>query len=269
MKPARPTAANFDSLYSHGFVRAAVGIPSVKVAEPLYNTERLLGLAPNYREFYEKRQFTAGRDRQQHRHWESRLPAQFVRVTIGKMPGGVPLCGGRPGESTTDCAWTNKGAFMKATLSRILVPTDFGPSSDAALDYAKLLAEPFGASLHLLHILEQPNVAGAWGSEVYLQELPGIRQAAQQEAQARLDQALTPSERDRFRASIDIVDGQVAETIVETALKSKCDLIIMGTHGRRGVAHLLLGSVAEKVARTASCPVLIVRGGEQTSNPAA
>ena len=158
---------------------------------------------------------------------------------------------------------------MKATLSRILVPTDFSPSSDAALDYAKLLAEPFGASLHLLHILEQPNVAGAWGSEVYVQELPRIREAAEKEAQARLDQSLTPAERDRLRASTAIADGQVAETIVETGRRGNCDLIVMGTHGRSGVAHLLLGSVAEKVARTASCPVLIVRGGEQTSVPAA
>ena len=136
---------------------------------------------------------------------------------------------------------------MKATLSRILVPTDFGPSwQNTALDYAKLLAEPFGAPLHLLHILEQPNVAGAWGSEVYVQELPRIREAAEKEAQARLDQSLTPSERDRLRASTEIADGQVAETIVKTAIKGKCDLIVMGTHGRSGVAHLLLGSVARK-----------------------
>jgi nucleotide-binding universal stress UspA family protein len=158
---------------------------------------------------------------------------------------------------------------MKATLSRILVPTDFSPSSDAALDYAKLLAEPFGASVHLLHILEQPNVAGPWGSEVYVQELPRIRQAAEQEAQARLGESLTLSERDRLRVSTEIADGQVAETIVKTARQHQYDLIIIGTHGRSGVAHLLLGSVAEKVARTASCPVLIVRGGEQASAPAA
>jgi universal stress protein A len=158
---------------------------------------------------------------------------------------------------------------MQATLSRILVPTDFGPSSDAALDYARLLAEPFGASLLLLHVLEQPNVAGAWGSEVYVQSLPGIREAAEKEAQARLDQSLTPAERDRLRASTEIADGRTAETIVETARQRGCDLIIMGTHGRSGVAHLLLGSVAEKVARIAPCPVLIVRGSEHKSAPGA
>jgi universal stress protein A len=65
------------------------------------------------------------------------------------------------------------------------------------------------------------------------------------------------------------LDGQVAETIVTTASQHQCDLIIIGTHGRSGVPHLLLGSVAEKVARTAPCPVLIVRSGGQTNAPAA
>lgn len=155
---------------------------------------------------------------------------------------------------------------MKATLTRILVPTDFSPSSDAALEYAKMLAERFGASLHLLHILEQPTMAGAWGSEAYIQELPRIREAAEREAEARLDQAVTPAERARLNASTEIADGQTADAIVDIGRRRGMDLIVMGTHGRSGIAHLLLGSVAEKVFRTATCPVLIVRGDQPATS---
>ena len=158
---------------------------------------------------------------------------------------------------------------MKPTLSRILVPTDFSVSSDAALEYGKLLAEEFGATLHVLHVIEEPTAAaGAWGSEVYLAELPRIREAAQQEAEARLDRTFTASERERFRASTEIADGRPARTIVEVGRQRGADLIVMGTHGRTGVAHLLLGSVTEKVLRTASCPVLAVRTAEQEADVA-
>jgi nucleotide-binding universal stress UspA family protein len=64
---------------------------------------------------------------------------------------------------------------MKPTLSRILVPTDFSVSSDAALEYGKLLAEEFGASLHLLHVIEEPITAGAWGSVEHEPDVPGNR----------------------------------------------------------------------------------------------
>ena len=148
---------------------------------------------------------------------------------------------------------------MKPTLSRILIPTDFSASSDAALEYGKLLAEEFGASLHLLHVLEEPSTAGAWGSEAYMVELPRMRAAAQGEAEARLDQVFTPSERERLRVSAEIADGPAARTIVDVASRRAIDLIVMGTHGRTGIAHLLLGSVTEKVLRTSSCPVLAVR----------
>ena len=69
---------------------------------------------------------------------------------------------------------------MKPTLSRILLPTDFSPSSDAALEYATMLGERLGASVHVLHVIEGPDVAGGWGSEVFISELPRLREAAQQ-----------------------------------------------------------------------------------------
>ena len=157
---------------------------------------------------------------------------------------------------------------MKPTLSRILVPTDFSVSSDAALEYGKLLAEEFGASLHLLHVIEEPSTAGAWGSEAYLAELPRMREAAQQAAEARLDRSFTTTERERLRVTTEIADGRPARTIVDVGRRRGTDLIVMGTHGRSGIAHLLLGSVTEKVLRTASCPVLAVRTVEHESDVA-
>lgn len=145
----------------------------------------------------------------------------------------------------------------KPTLSRILVPTDFSVSSDAALEYGKMLAERFGAALHVLHVIEEPAIAG--GYDIYVMELPRMREAAQREAEARLDQLLTTTERERLQASTEIADGYAPRTIVDVGRRRGVDLIVMGTHGRSGLAHLLLGSVAEKVIRMAPCPVLTVR----------
>jgi nucleotide-binding universal stress UspA family protein len=140
-----------------------------------------------------------------------------------------------------------------------MVPTDFSTSSDAAVEYAKMLAERLGASVHVLHVIEEPDAAGAWGSEVYISELPRIHEAAQREAETRLNEIFTASEHGRLKPSTEIADGRAARTIVEVARRRQIDLIVMGTHGRSGVARLLLGSVTEKVLRTASCPVLAVR----------
>jgi nucleotide-binding universal stress UspA family protein len=154
-------------------------------------------------------------------------------------------------------------------LSRILVPTDFSASSDAALEYGKMLAQRLGASLHMLHVIEEPDVAGGWGSEVYVAELPRIREAALREAETRLNEILTHTERGDVQLSTDIADGRAAPTIIDVARRRHIDLIVMGTHGRSGVAHLLLGSVTEKVLRTASCPVLVVRAIEDAVDVAA
>jgi nucleotide-binding universal stress UspA family protein len=148
---------------------------------------------------------------------------------------------------------------MKHTPSRILVPIAFSPSSNTALEYAKTLAEQLGASLHVLHVIEEPDVAGGWGSEVYISELPRIHEVAQRETEKQLNGMFTASERGGLEVSTEIVDGRAARTIVEVAGRQRSDLIVMGTHGRSGVARLLLGSVTEKVLRTASCPVLAVR----------
>lgn len=144
-------------------------------------------------------------------------------------------------------------------IRHILVPTDFSSTSDAALEYAREVAERFGASLHLLHVLQDPFVNGPLVSEAYLTDTPGVRTTILDEAKARLAHRLAPLDQKSFAAHAEVVFGRGADTIVEYAADRGIDLIVMGTHGRTGMAHLLLGSIAERVVRTAHCPVLTVR----------
>ena len=146
-----------------------------------------------------------------------------------------------------------------APVTKILAPTDFSENADAALDYAKVLAAQLGASLHLLHVFSDPYTPAAYAPDVYATPPPSLRAHAIEEARECLRQRLTADEEKRFGGTCTIVSGLTAKQIVEFAAENAMDLIVMGTHGRRGVAHLLLGSVAEHVVRTAACPVLTVR----------
>jgi nucleotide-binding universal stress UspA family protein len=143
-------------------------------------------------------------------------------------------------------------------IQRILVPTDFSEPSDEALNYAKGLAEGFGASIHLLHVLED-LAAHAWTTEVYVAALPGVHEEMERQARERLEQQLTPEERAKYRAEVVLRMGSPFVEIVRYAREQKADLVVIGTHGRGAIAHMLLGSVAERVVRKAPCPVLTVR----------
>ena len=143
-------------------------------------------------------------------------------------------------------------------FNRILVPTDFSPPSDAALEYARAIAKRFGATLHVLHILDDPYRT-AFASEVYVPELEGLRDELLADAVARLKDRLQASDVRELRATTAAVIGMPSSSIVDYAGLHDIDLIIMGTHGRGGMSHLLMGSVAERVVRTAPCPVLTVR----------
>jgi nucleotide-binding universal stress UspA family protein len=150
---------------------------------------------------------------------------------------------------------------MTQGFTRILVPTDFSAQSDAALVTAKDLAARFGASLHVVHVLEDPYAVAAYSADALGYLPPGIKDAWQREAEKHLDTLLTPAERAQFRATTRVLfGGPAAREIVEHAQNDHIDLIVMGTHGRGGMAHLLLGSVTERVVRSATCPVLTVRG---------
>lgn len=152
---------------------------------------------------------------------------------------------------------------MTLTIKRILVPTDFSAAADAALDFARTIAATFGASLHLLHVFEDPFVPGAFGVDTYAPIPPATHAALFDDAKARLAHRLPAADLARFHGTTEIVNGISALTIVEYASEHAIDLIVMGTHGRTGMAHLLIGSVAERVVRTAECPVLTVHQGRQ------
>ncbi|HEY5618095.1 MAG TPA: universal stress protein [Vicinamibacterales bacterium] len=151
------------------------------------------------------------------------------------------------------------GPATAVRLAHILVPTDFSPPSDAALDMARLVAERFGASLHLLHVLEDRLVDHAFGSELLHSESPEKRAARLADAQEQLSHRISADDRARLHATTEIVFGPSARTIVDYAVNNSADLIVMGTHGRPRIAHLLMGSVAEQVVRHATCPVSTVR----------
>ena len=143
-------------------------------------------------------------------------------------------------------------------FTRILVPTDFSEPSDAALDYARVLAQKFGASLHMLHVVE-PFVIGPMGSEALIADSPDIQAKVYEDARIRLAHRVSPADRTRYAATKEIVSGSSARSIVQYATERGMDLIVMGTHGRSGMAHVLMDSVAETVVRCAPCPVMTVR----------
>jgi nucleotide-binding universal stress UspA family protein len=149
-------------------------------------------------------------------------------------------------------------------INRILVPVDFSAHADRAIEYAVTMGKHFGACVELLHVVEDPFESGGWGSEVYMSDLDGLRQRALDEAKTRLERCRSTLTGGEFSIVATVRMGHIAHTIVEYATAISADLIVMGTHGRTGLAHFIIGSVAERVVRMAPCPVLTV-GLEKTN----
>ena len=148
-------------------------------------------------------------------------------------------------------------------IHTILVPHDFSDHAEASLDLASSLALALGARLHLLHVVQPP--AYAYGSELYAggpihggqDAEPGLHR----ECERQLEEIAARHPEASRGIETHVVEGtRIAETIDDTAARLHADLIVMGTHGRTGLAHLLLGSVAEATLRQAPCPVLTVPG---------
>lgn len=139
--------------------------------------------------------------------------------------------------------------------TKLLVATDFSERADEALDTAIDLALRYRASLALVHVFDRYPLIEAGAIATSLQ----VAQAEDACQQALDKQRLLAMERGVQRVSATLLHGHPPTQIVDYAKATAVDLIVMGTHGRRGVSHFLLGSVAERVVRTATCAVLTVR----------
>lgn len=149
-------------------------------------------------------------------------------------------------------------------IKKILIPVDFSETSQAATLYALELAKKFNAQLHLLHVIEDPVV--------YMPMFESYTLPPKEDFENFADTRLNNWILDQDKGDLDIqtswVHGNPFVDILKYAKREDVDLIVVGTHGRSFTAHLLLGSVAEKVVRKASCPVLTVRPeGHQFVHP--
>jgi nucleotide-binding universal stress UspA family protein len=148
------------------------------------------------------------------------------------------------------------------TLKNILVATDFSEPSDAALAYGRELAARFNATLHVLHVTENIYIT-TFGAETYAPIAPDLQAEVERAARARLEQLVLDSDGSGPRTTPVVkTSASPAFAIIDYAGEHAVDLIVMGTHGRGALAHMLMGSVAEKVVRLAPCPVLTVRHPE-------
>jgi nucleotide-binding universal stress UspA family protein/mono/diheme cytochrome c family protein len=150
---------------------------------------------------------------------------------------------------------------MNLVMKRILVPLDFSANSTRALDYALALARKFDAALHLVHVCEVPSMLTASMDAYAIADAEWSRRLGE-EAGSELEKL-----RPRLAGvsvSTEVLFGNPARAIVTAAHTNDVDLIVMGTHGHGAVMHLVLGNVAERVVRTADCPVLTVRGPRES-----
>ena len=148
---------------------------------------------------------------------------------------------------------------MTEMITRILVPVDFSASSDRSVAYAIQLADRFGAAVELLHVIEDPNRATAWASEAFVPPLPDVLHELTATTRRRLSEMQQTVADKGVTATTVITQGAPAAGILDHLANNRFDLVVMGTHGRTGLSHVLLGSVAEHVVRKSPCPVLTVR----------
>jgi nucleotide-binding universal stress UspA family protein len=149
-------------------------------------------------------------------------------------------------------------------LKKILVATDFGETADVALAYGRTLARTFGAALHVLHVAEDVIMRNAGlGGDSYIALLPDLQRDLEASARKALEERVIDNDRPPIPTTpIVLTSLAPARTIVEYAKGAGIDLIVIGTHGRSGFNRLMMGSIAEKVVRTAPCPVLTVHHPE-------
>jgi nucleotide-binding universal stress UspA family protein len=152
------------------------------------------------------------------------------------------------------------------TLKNVLVATDFEEPADVALAYGRELARTFGAALHFVHVVDDvsAHVIGTAAYPEYLTNLSLLQAEIDKGAETRLNAMLFDEDREKLNARATVlVSTKPWLAVVEYARAEGIDVIVVGTRGRGGVGHLVLGSVAERIVRLAPCPVLVVRHPER------
>jgi universal stress protein A len=149
-----------------------------------------------------------------------------------------------------------------ATIKNILCPIDFSECSGKALDYAIDLAKKVDADLRLLHVYEDP-IAAIPFAMVGTGGLPSapidVVIDARKKRASEIERLQIMCREHGLTTQVEELEGSPVDTIVKAAAMHKADLIVMGTHGRKGISHMMIGSIAERVVRLAPCPVLTVR----------
>ena len=147
-------------------------------------------------------------------------------------------------------------------LKNILVATDFGEAADMALSYGRELARTFGARLHVVHVVQDLGVH--LGAPEYSASVGRLQMEVEESARNRANALISDEDRQALRAQAGVLTHpSAAQAIVAYARDEQINLIVLGTHGRKAVGRLMMGSVAERVTRTAPCPVLVVRHPER------
>jgi universal stress protein A len=142
-------------------------------------------------------------------------------------------------------------------FTRVLVATDFSEPAQAALEYGRDLARVYGAALLVLHVSD--DIRWRYSLDMTPALLAGVQEDLEAGGRTRLDSLLTPADRTAGVVAEVRTSPVAADAIVEYGIEVKADLVVIGAHGRGGVSSLVFGSVAERVVRTAPCPVLTTR----------
>jgi nucleotide-binding universal stress UspA family protein len=177
-----------------------------------------------------------------------------------------------PGQKSLPAEVPAGGEIMNSESSNplmnpqtILYPTDYGPTSQAALSSAVELAQQYGSRLIVLHVVETlgPEMV-SYGEAEFRPQPESFRKSLWQELHQKV--STIPRE---IPVEYVLSDGDPTTTILEATDRYHCDFIVMGSHGRTGLNRLLIGSVAEKVVRLAPCPVLVVKPPPKAPRPKA
>src|SRR4030042_294894 len=146
-----------------------------------------------------------------------------------------------------------------ATMERILLATDFSENSKWALTYALSFAKQYKAKLFILHVIQQPSYPLGMYAEISFDAMDKFNRNVSEVTAKEMNSFCESELKDFQNFEAIIVNGIPFLEIIRTAREKEVDLIVVGTHGRTGLDHVLFGSTAEKVVRKAHCPVLSVR----------